>query len=79
MPKGKPEDPKRRYERRLESSGGTRGFEFPVQGASYSKVPVVPGPYKLFFVCRVYIQGRDINTIEIQIIKYRETTQRTGF
>ena len=58
----------------MESSGGTRGFEFLVQGAS--KVPVVTGPYKLFVVCRVYIQGRDINIIEIQIIKYGKTKQK---
>lgn len=43
-------------------------LDFFFSGALLSKVPVT-GPEKLFFVFRVYIQDRDINSFEIPTIK----------
>ena len=43
-------------------------LDFSFSGALLSKVPVT-GPEKLFYVSRVYIQDRDINSFEIPTIK----------
>jgi len=49
-------------------------------GGPFSKVAVVTGPEKFFFVFRIYIQYREIDSFEIQLIKISgNATGWTGF
>ena len=59
--------------RRTRKKLGDKGLVFHVTNygsqAPSSNFPLVTGPEKLIFVCRVYIQDRDINSLEFQEIK----------
>ena len=45
----------------------------------FNHVPVVAGCHKAIFICRVYVQGRDINSFEIQTKSSGNETERTVY